>query len=189
MRRLQSAKKSANMGIFAAILVILFFISLAAADENLITPHALQNSETPQKNQWGEIAFTDIAGQKQTIADAKAQGPVVLHLFTIWCSACTRQLTASTEFLKENREVTVISLGIDPKESEKDIQAHISKNGFQGVFAVAPQQLISALTKEFGSEIALRIPQTIVITDDSATYIGAGIVSKQRMKNAVSGYL
>jgi len=177
------------MGILVAILIIFLFISQASADGKLIASHALSNSDTPQSYQWEEVVFTDVLGQKQTIADAKAQGPVVLHLFTIWCPSCTRQLSESTEFLKENGEITIISLGIDPKENEKDIQAHITKNGFQGVFAVAPQELVSALSKEFGSQIALRIPQTIVITDDSATYIGAGVIPKGKMKNAVSEYL
>ena len=189
MRRSKCEKKSASMGILVLIISIFFFISPASAAGETITSHALSNSDTPQKYQWADITFTDIIGQTQTIADAKALGPVVLHLFTIWCPSCSRQLSESTELLKENEEVTVISFDIDPKESEKDIQVHIAKNGYQGVFAVAPQGLTSALSKEFGTEIALRIPQTIVITDDSTTYIGSGVVSKERMKNAVSEYL
>ena len=174
------------MGIFVAILIIFFFISPASADGKLITSDAVPDSDMPQEYKWADITFTDITGQKQTIGDAKTQGPVVLHLFTIWCSSCSRQLTESTKLLKESEKVTVISFDIDPKENEKDIQAHIAKNGYQGVFAVAPQELISALSKEFGSEIALRIPQTIVITGDIATYIGAGVTSEEKMRNAVS---
>jgi thiol-disulfide isomerase/thioredoxin len=189
MRRLQIDKKTASMGILAIILCILFFIFPASADGELITSHALPNSGTPQEYQWAEIAFTDISGKKQTIADAKAQGPVVLHLFTIWCPSCNRQLIESTELLKENKKITVISFDIDPKENEKDILAHLAKKGYQGVFAVAPQELISALSKEFGSKITLQIPQTIVITDDAIRYIGAGVIPKERMKNAISDYL
>ena len=177
------------MGVFATILLLIFVISSASADGKMFTSHPLSDSDTLQKYQWTDITFTDIAGQKQSIADAKAQGAVVLHLFTIWCPSCSRQLTESTKLLNEGGEVTVISLDIDPKESEKDIQVHITKNGFQGVFAVAPQELISALSNEFGSEITLRIPQTIVLTNDAATYIGAGVISKERMRNAISGYL
>jgi len=189
MRRSQRLKKSAGMGILVAIFIIFFFIFPASADGNLITSDIVSDLDSPKHFLWANITFIDVSGQEQTISNAKAHGPVVVHLFTTWCPASTRQLTQSTEFLKENGEVTVISLDIDPKETDKDIKAHIAKNALLGVFAVAPQELISALSNEFGSGIALRIPQTIIITDDSATYIGAGVASKEKMKNAVSDYL
>ena len=175
--------------LLASIICISFFISPALADGGVFSVPGLESKSPSYASQqpWAQVKFTDIAGEEISLLELSKQGPVVLHLFTIWCKACSRQLTESTHLLEEQNEaITIVYLDIDPNENEADIAAHVSKNGYKGIFAVAPADFTLSLADQFGSTITTSIPQTVVIDDQSAKYVGAGVVSKDKIMKTLT---
>jgi thiol:disulfide interchange protein len=189
MRVSQAKQGSFYACLLASIICIFCFISPALAEEGVFSAQGLEKIPLSYLSQqpWAKMKFTDITGEEKSVLELSKQGPVVLHLFTIWCTSCSRQLTESTRLIEEQNEaITVISLDIDPMENGADIAAHVSKNGYKGVFAVVPADLTLSLANEFGSTITTSIPQTVVIGDQSAKYVGSGVVSKDRIMKALT---
>jgi hypothetical protein len=62
-------------------------------------------------------------------------------------------LLALTELQGIDDNVTVVALDADPNEDADQVVAHIEDNGFEGTFAVSPQELTEALVAEFGPGI------------------------------------
>jgi len=62
-------------------------------------------------------------------------------------------LGALTELQESGAQVTVVGIGTDPNEDAEAVLAHVEKNGFEGTYANAPQELLDALVQEFGPEI------------------------------------
>ena len=62
-------------------------------------------------------------------------------------------MLALTELQETNPDVTVVALDADANEDADQVIAHIEENGFEGNFAISPQELTDALVAEFGPDI------------------------------------
>lgn len=112
---------------------------------------------------WLGVELTDIgSGDTFTLAQY-ADKPILLETFAIWCPTCTsqqRQLAALHEEVGD--DVISVSLNTDPNESESHVTRHLSRYGFDWLYAVSPVELSRALRDEFGVAV-LNPPSAPVI--------------------------
>lgn len=138
---------------------------------------------------WMTLPITDTStGNQFRIVDEMAGGkPVIIHTFAVWCPACTLQLAETTRLLEKYPDsYRCIALDIDPRENSEKITKHVAKNSFRGIFAVSPTELSKNLVDTFGMKILTSLPQTIVLCNNSATYIGDGVITEGRLREVIS---
>ena len=112
---------------------------------------------------WLGVELTDInTGDTFTLAQF-ADKPILLETFAVWCPTCTnqqRQLVALHEEVGD--DVISVSLNTDPNETANHITRHLSRHGFDWLYAVSPVELSRALRDEFGVAV-LNPPSAPVI--------------------------
>ena len=120
---------------------------------------------------WLAVELSDVrSGEAFTIADF-AGTPVLLESFAVWCPICTSQQKQVRALHEEvGDQVVSIALNTDPNESDKQVTAHLDRNGFDWRYAVASADLIRALRDEFGVRV-LNAPSApmILICPDQQT--------------------
>jgi hypothetical protein len=134
---------------------------------------------------WMTTPITDVeSGKDTTIAELQAQGkPIIMHLFAVWCPACSTQLRESTRLIQNNPgSYILLPIDIDPRENADLVRKHIKKNNFEGTFIIAPQDFTRSLANTIGGQIGRSFPQTVIIYNQSVTYIGDGAFSEERLK-------
>lgn len=146
---------------------------------------------TPQASPvtWTTIPVTDIiTGKEFTIQDLSREGrPVIIHTFAVWCSTCAIQLSESTRLARENPgKYTVLCMDIDPREDAQAIRNHVSKNGYNGLFIAAPPEISNGLIQAYGNRAVLKLPVTIIICNNKATYIGDGAFRAETLKDIMN---
>jgi hypothetical protein len=62
-------------------------------------------------------------------------------------------LLALTELQEIDPDVRVVAINADPNEDAGAVVAHIEENDFEGMFAVAPQDMTDLLVDEFGPDV------------------------------------
>lgn len=135
-------------------------------------------TQTEPDYTWMRLPMEDaINGGSFTFEDyTKTGSPVVLHIFAIWCSICTKQLQESTAFQEIYPDkAKIIGIDVDDTESSMAVAQHVKKNEFTGTFTAAPKEVSLGLVNTFGSLVVLQIPQTIVIVDNDIFYLGPGL--------------
>ena len=138
---------------------------------------------------WTKIPLTDVkTGQRFTIEDlVLLEKPLILTTFAVWCPSCTMQLKINTELQKENPEkYTMLAIDIDPNENENIVKKHIEKNQLEGKFTTTPIELTKGLVQSFGTDIALRMPQTVIISNGTASYLGGGVFSSEGISHFIA---
>nr|WP_319537445.1 redoxin family protein [uncultured Methanospirillum sp.] len=139
--------------------------------------------------EWMTIPITDaVTGKQTSIAELGSQGkPIIVHTFAVWCPACSMQLR-ETKKLVENNPDTFIILGIDidPRENTAQVKNHIEKNKFAGIFVTAPKEFTQSLIQTVGTQVVQSLPQTIIISNSSATYIGDGVFPEKKLESILS---
>jgi Redoxin len=114
--------------------------------------------------------------------------PVLLFCFTTWCSVCTAQQNEIKRLQTMSPDsFTAVGLDIDPYENEALVQKHKSDNRFNGLYAVAPQELTNQLTREFGVEIIspASAPMLLICTNGTVTKLDRGIKSAEVLQQAI----
>lgn len=128
-----------------------------AADE------AAEESAAEPVVPWLGVELIDIStGDTFTLAQFAGK-PILLETFAVWCPTCTsqqRQLAALHEEVGD--DVISVSLNTDPNESESQVTRHLSRYGFDWLYAVSPVELSRALRDEFGVAV-LNPPSAPVI--------------------------
>jgi thiol-disulfide isomerase/thioredoxin len=135
-------------------------------------------TQTEPDYTWMRLPMADaLNGRSFTFEDyTKTGSPVVLHIFAIWCSICTKQLQESTAFQKLYPDkAKIIGIDVDDTESSIAVAQHVMKNQLTGTFTAAPKELSMGLVSTFGSLVVLQIPQTIIIVDKDIFYLGPGL--------------
>ena len=67
-------------------------------------------------------------------------------------------------------DVVVVAIGSDSTEGADQVASHAEENGFEGYFAVPPQEMLNTLQSEYGPDIIT--PPTapvILISADQST--------------------
>lgn len=131
---------------------------------------------------WLAIPLTDLQTEEEfTLGSLMASGkPVIIHTFTTSCPACGAQFKESTDLQRGNPgDYFVIGLNIDPDEGNAAVRQYVERNGYEGHFVTAPDQLSIGLIRTFGIRIMQSTPQTILIQNDTIYYLGSGVFSSE----------
>lgn len=138
---------------------------------------------------WLTTPLTNVAtGERFTIRDLTNQGkPVIINSFAVWCPGCSMQLLESTKLVTENPDKYVfLAIDIDPNENSDKVKKHQLKNNYVGTFVTSPTAVTRSLVSAYGPRFALEIPQTIIISNTTATYLGDGVFSADTLKKAAN---
>jgi hypothetical protein len=110
------------------------------------------NTGTVNSSAWQEVELEDVnSGEKFTAAELEK--PLLVETFAVWCPTCTNQQNEIKK-LKEESNVTSVSLDVDPNEERQQIRRHKREKGFDWRYAISPPELTRMLIKEYGNTIA-----------------------------------
>lgn len=137
---------------------------------------------------WITSFQTDIStGTKFRVFDLLEDGrPVIIHTFAVWCPACTIQLSESTHLIERNPDkYHLLALDIDPREYPELVKNHITRNTFSGKFAILSTEDTRSLIDTFGTRIIISLPQTVIICNNTAIYVGDGVYREEHLKEII----
>ncbi len=104
-----------------------------------------------------KFTLTDVDGQRFSLSDYRGR-PILLQFMATWCPSCNIEVDRLKEIQRRyGEEVAIISIGVDPTESDKRLKEFSEKRGAQWRFA----RDTMALTQRYG---VTSIP-TIVMID------------------------
>lgn len=107
---------------------------------------------TVNSSAWQEVELQDVnSGEPFTVSELEK--PLLVETFAVWCPTCTNQQNEIKK-LKEDSNVTSVSLDVDPNEDGQQISQHTEENGFDWRYAISPPELTRMLIQEYGSSIA-----------------------------------
>jgi thiol-disulfide isomerase/thioredoxin len=138
---------------------------------------------------WLTTSLTNVAtGERFTIKELADQGkPVIINSFAVWCPGCSMQLLESTKLLAANPDkYNFVAIDIDPNENSDKVKRHQLKNSYGGIFATSPSAVTRSLVSAYGPRFALEIPQTIIISNTTARYLGDGVFSEATLQEAIN---
>jgi thiol-disulfide isomerase/thioredoxin len=175
------------------ILSLLCITCLADGESSVETiSSSVIGSDKPQtaspELEWLTTSLTNVAtGEHFTIKDLADQGkPIIINSFAVWCPGCSMQLLESTKLLTANPDkYNLIAIDIDPNENNEKVKKHQLKNNYQGIFVTSPTTVTKSLVSAYGPRFALEIPQTIIVSNKTARYLGSGVYGADTLKKAV----
>jgi peroxiredoxin len=139
---------------------------------------------------FGEVAWTDIpledvtTGETFKISDFKGK-KVVLETFAVWCSTCTKQQKEIKKLHgRIGEDFVSITVDVDPNEDADKVRAHVDRNGFDWLYAVASPEMTRSLIDEFGTIVvnAPSAPVIIIDEDGTARLLGRGVKSADKLE-------
>lgn len=142
------------------------------------------NKDNPSKTHWLDYPLKDVNTNKEfKISDYKDKNIVLLETFAVWCVNCKQQQDQIKEFHKTHPEVISISVNADPNEDEETVKEHLTKNGYDWKYVVAPESFMNLLLDEFGIVIANApaAPIVLVCKDQSYTLLPRGIKTAKEL--------
>jgi peroxiredoxin len=144
---------------------------------------------------FGEVAWTDIpledvtTGETFKISDFKGK-KVMLETFAVWCSTCTKQQKEIKKLHgRIGEDFVSITVDVDPNEDADKVRAHVDRNGFDWLYAVASPEMTRSLIDEFGTIIvnAPSAPIVIISEDGASRLLGRGVKSADKLEKELKG--
>ena len=112
--------------------------------------------------------------------------PIIIHTFAVWCPACTIQLLESSHLIETNPDTYhLLAMDIDPREYPELVKNHIARNSFSGKFVILSTEDTRSLIDTFGTRIIISLPQTVIICNNTALYVGDGVYRKEHLKEII----
>ncbi|MEW5939140.1 MAG: redoxin family protein, partial [Chloroflexota bacterium] len=115
------------------------------------------------------------------------KGKVVLvEAMAVWCTKCYQQqeqIRALHGLLAGNADFVSVTLDIDPNEDLAAVQAHVSRGGFDWLYAVAPPEVSRELGALYGAQF-LNPPSVPILLIDRhgvATPLPFGVKSAEQL--------
>jgi len=181
MRIRNKAKKIA--GIVVLSLMVLTGYTAFGEDGTLLAKNSEQKS-------WMDFELEDVTtGETFKISDFKGK-KVVLETFAVWCPTCTKQQREIKELHSRiGEEFVSITIDVDPNESADNVRAHVERNGFDWLYAVASPEMTRSLIDEFGTIIinAPSAPIVLINEDGTARLLGRGVKSADKLEKELKG--
>jgi thiol-disulfide isomerase/thioredoxin len=181
MKKARIKKELKEWGIFAAVLLTLYFTGLhtevAAFAQRMVLATGVANPKIERVVDGAEqiqynFSLTDINGKE--VAFSSLQNKVIfVNLWATWCAPCIAEMPGISslyERYRTNEEIAIIMINV---ESEKDkVRKFIDKKGYEFPVYFTNQ---SGLPKSFQSN---SIPTTLVIDKTGMiTYKKAGMAN------------
>ncbi|MBR9706814.1 MAG: redoxin family protein [Candidatus Diapherotrites archaeon] len=183
---------------FAAVILGVVIVSqgtdfqMAPEETSMDTGHdgTMTNGDTTTENAtvaesgWKDVSLKDLrTGSTFKVSDFNDK-PILMESFAVWCPTCTAQQNVFKQVKTVNgHEVVHISLDTDPNESEQKVLDHLTRNGFDWLYAIPPASLTQELIDEFGLPIvnATSAPVVIICPGTPQT---ATLIQKSGLKQA-----
>lgn len=147
--------------------------------------------ETPA---WFGVKLTNaVTGETFSVNDFKGK-VVLVETMAVWCSNCRTQqgqIKALHEKMGMQDDLVSLSLDIDLNENQADLKAHVEKNGFDWLYAVAPADAVHEIGQLYSAQF-LNPPSTPMLIIDRhgvAHPLPFGIKSADDLAKAVEMYL
>ena len=162
-----------------------------AAMEDEPSDMAEENTELPD---WYDWELTDVnSGNTFRLSDE--QGKVVLvETMAVWCSNCLKQqqeVKQLVESLGPRDDFISLGINIDPNEDSNTLVQYTQQHGFNWRYVVASEDLINAISSEYGAQY-LNPPSTPMLIIDKqgqAHTLPFGIKSAADLQAALAMYL
>lgn len=116
--------------------------------------------------------------------------PVLLFMYTSWCSSCQKFLPVINELAREfqNTDLKVVAISIDKNISSKDLNDHLNKFGdiyFEPKYLYSKEGFVDFL-KNKGIRYNKRIPYTVLFSPDREIVSSfSGIKSHNYLRNKI----
>lgn len=137
-----------------------------------------------EASDWRNVTVQDVAtGENFTVSGLEK--PVLVETFAVWCPTCTRQQQEIKE-LKEEINVTSVSLDVDPNEQAQKVRNHIQRNNFTWRYAVAPTGLTQMLVNRYGPSLA-NPPSTpvVLVCENSTRKLENGVKTSSELEEEI----
>ena len=152
---------------------------------------AEENTELPD---WYGWELTDVnSGTAFRLSDE--QGKVILvETMAVWCSNCLKQqqeVKQLVESLGPRDDFVSLGINIDPNEDSNTLVQYTQQNGFDWRYVVASEDLINAISSEYGAQY-LNPPSTPMLIIDKqgqSHLLPFGIKSAADLQAALAMYL
>jgi hypothetical protein len=103
-------------------------------------------------SEWREVELEEVdSGESFTISGLEK--PLLVETFAVWCPTCTNQQNEIKK-LKEDSNITSVSLDVDSNEDQEQVSWHKEENGFDWRYAISPSELTRMLIDRYGNSIA-----------------------------------
>jgi thiol-disulfide isomerase/thioredoxin len=104
----------------------------------------------PSVNALLEHELTDVrSGERFTLGQLAADGPVLVETMAIWCTTCLAQQREVVE-AHALADFHSVGLDVDPNERPEDLAEYAEREGFDWRFAMADATLVDLLTDAYG---------------------------------------
>lgn len=143
---------------------------------------------------WLSASLTNVrTGENFMISDFKGK-VVLVENMAIWCTTCKKQQTlvkALHETSGMNKDLVSVGLDIDPNENASDLKGYIENNGFDWIYAVAPQEVARELGNVYGAQFLNPPSAPILIIDRKGQVhpMPFGIKSVEDLKTFIDPFL
>jgi thiol-disulfide isomerase/thioredoxin len=143
---------------------------------------------------WFSANLTNVtSGETFKIADFKGK-VVLVETLAMWCSNCKKQqgeVKALHEALGMDKDLVSIGLDIDANENAADLKAYTESNGFDWVYAVAPEDVQREIASLYGDQF-LNPPSTPMLIIDRKGQVHVlpfGIKSAEQLQEFLEPFL
>ena len=164
----------------------------AMADKGTAMPEKpTAMAETPA---WLKAQLTDVStGKPYALADLKGK-VVLVENMAIWCSTCLRQqkeVEALQKTLGDRSDLARVTLGVDPNETPEALKAYVAKNGFGGLYSVAPSAVAREISQQLGNQFINppSAPMFVIDRQGKVHPLPFGVKSAQALADALKPYL
>lgn len=173
MKKEKAAKAS---GILILGLLIGVFLNISEQDAV---------SSDLEASDWRNVTLQDV-GTGEDFTVSGLEKPVLVESFAVWCPTCTRQQQEIKQ-LKQDINVTSVSLDVDPNEDSEKVRNHIRRNNFTWRYAVAPTGLTQKLVDRYGPSMA-NPPSTPVVLacEDETRKLENGVKTASELEEEVN---
>jgi peroxiredoxin len=137
-----------------------------------------------------DIPLKDVLTEEVfTISDFNGR-TVLLETFAVWCPTCKRQQKEIAVLLEQiDENIVVISLDVDPNESEKQVKDHAEKLGHDWYHAISPPELTQLLIRQFGTAVVVAPSAPVIIIDKAgqARLLKRGVKTAKQLARELEG--
>ena len=143
---------------------------------------------------WFTVQLTEVTtGDMFTIADLKGK-VVLVENMAIWCPTCQRQqqqVLALHAMLAAADGLVSLTLDVDPNEDAAALKAYIAKNGFTGLYAVAPADVARAIGQQLGDQFLNppAAPMFVIDRQGQVHPLPFGVKSAEKLAEALAPFL
>ena len=72
-----------------------------------------------------DFSVTDVNGNTVKLSEFRGKNPVIVEIFSTWCGVCISETDDFRKLLNNFPEIKIISIDIDPTETDEDIKRFI----------------------------------------------------------------